>query len=299
MTPAGTKLARGGTLLLDGGTGTELRRRGMALSGAAWSALASLTHYELLRTIHSDYIAAGADVITTNTFATTRFVLEAAGHRDEFALINARAVAAARDAREQERPRGRNRRFDLVPAAAIRRARVSRRAHRARRVPRARRNACRSGSRSADARNAAGDAARAARLRGRACRRAAGMARRQLSTRRRGGARRLRLPARAARGAASRRCCRSRRRPSTSCTARSPRSSLRCARFARGGRARSAPIPRSATVPRRRSTPSRRTSSHCRRRAGSQPARKSSAVAAARRRSTFALWRSCRASLGR
>jgi S-methylmethionine-dependent homocysteine/selenocysteine methylase len=92
-------LDSGRTLVLDGGTGTELRRRGMQLSDSAWSALASLTHYELLRTIHADYAAAGADVITTNTFAATRFVLEAAGHRDDFALINARAVAAAREAR--------------------------------------------------------------------------------------------------------------------------------------------------------------------------------------------------------
>ena len=94
------KLERGGVLVLDGGTGTELRRRGMALGAAAWSALASLTHFDLLRTIHADYIAAGADVITTNTFATTRFVLEAAGHRDDFTRINARAVAAAREARD-------------------------------------------------------------------------------------------------------------------------------------------------------------------------------------------------------
>jgi S-methylmethionine-dependent homocysteine/selenocysteine methylase len=93
-------LARSKTLILDGGTGTELRRRGMALSGATWSALASLTQFDLLRTIHADYIAADADVITTNTFATTRFVLEAAGHRDDFAPINARAVAAAREARD-------------------------------------------------------------------------------------------------------------------------------------------------------------------------------------------------------
>jgi S-methylmethionine-dependent homocysteine/selenocysteine methylase len=100
VTPAWHHIARGGTLLLDGGTGTELRRRGMALSGATWSALASLAQYELLRTIHTDYIAAGADVITTNTFATTRFVLEAAGHRDDFTLINVRAVAAAREARD-------------------------------------------------------------------------------------------------------------------------------------------------------------------------------------------------------
>jgi len=80
MTAVHDVLARGGTLVLDGGTGSELRRRGMALEGTDWSALAPLTHYDLLRAIHADYIDAGADVITTNTFATTRFVLEAAGH---------------------------------------------------------------------------------------------------------------------------------------------------------------------------------------------------------------------------
>jgi homocysteine S-methyltransferase len=93
-------LASGGTLVLDGGTGTELRRRGMELSGAAWSGLASLTHYDLLVAIHADYVAAGADVVTTNTFATSRFVLDAAGHGAEFAAINARAVSAAREARD-------------------------------------------------------------------------------------------------------------------------------------------------------------------------------------------------------
>jgi len=92
-------LARGGTLVLDGGTGSELRRRGVPLDPIVWSALAPLAHYDLLRAIHADYIAAGADVITTSTCAPTRFVLEAAGHGDEFATINARAVAAAREAR--------------------------------------------------------------------------------------------------------------------------------------------------------------------------------------------------------
>jgi homocysteine S-methyltransferase len=94
------RLVAGGTLVLDGGTGTELRRRGMALSDTTWSALASRTHYGLLRAIHADFIGAGADVITTNTFATTRFVLEAAGRAEDFALINSRAVAAAREARD-------------------------------------------------------------------------------------------------------------------------------------------------------------------------------------------------------
>ena len=94
-------LARGKTLILDGGVGTELRRRGMTLGPSTWSALASAAHFDLLRAIHADYIAAGADVITTNTFATTRFVLEAAGRHVDFERLNARAVAAAREARDE------------------------------------------------------------------------------------------------------------------------------------------------------------------------------------------------------
>jgi homocysteine S-methyltransferase len=93
-------LAGGETVLVDGGTGTELRRRGLTLDARAWSALAPLTHYDLLRAIHSDYIAAGADVVTASTFATTRFVLAAAGHDADFKSINELAVAAAREARD-------------------------------------------------------------------------------------------------------------------------------------------------------------------------------------------------------
>src|SRR5690606_24130835 len=57
------RLAAGDTLVVDGGTGSELRRRGMQLHPQAWSALAALTHYDLLRAVHFDYIAAGADVV--------------------------------------------------------------------------------------------------------------------------------------------------------------------------------------------------------------------------------------------
>jgi S-methylmethionine-dependent homocysteine/selenocysteine methylase len=86
--------------LLDGATGSELRRRGVRLDATAWSGLAPLTHYEVLRAIHADYIEAGADVITANTFGTSRVVLEAAGHGAEFAAINRRALDAAREARD-------------------------------------------------------------------------------------------------------------------------------------------------------------------------------------------------------
>jgi S-methylmethionine-dependent homocysteine/selenocysteine methylase len=93
-------LRDGRPLLLDGGMGTELRRRSVALDPTAWSGVAPLTHYELLRSIHADYIEAGADVVTTDTFGTSRFVLEAAGRAHDFDAINRRAVAAAREARD-------------------------------------------------------------------------------------------------------------------------------------------------------------------------------------------------------
>jgi homocysteine S-methyltransferase len=91
--------------ILDGGTGSELRRRGVGLSDRCWSAPANLSHPELLTDIHLDYIRAGADIVTANTFATSRFVLAGAGLETKFEKINRAAIAAARraaDAAERE-----------------------------------------------------------------------------------------------------------------------------------------------------------------------------------------------------
>lgn len=85
-------------LILDGGTGSELRRRGVPLSEKCWSAAANLSHSEALTQIHHDYIEAGADIVTANTFATTRFVLAAAGLGERFGDVNRHAVEAAREA---------------------------------------------------------------------------------------------------------------------------------------------------------------------------------------------------------
>jgi homocysteine S-methyltransferase len=101
MTSASThKLRSGRALLLDGGTGTELRRRGFPMHADVWSALAAESHYELLREIHVAHIEAGADVITANTFATSRFVLDAAGLGEHCQTLNRRAVQAAIEARD-------------------------------------------------------------------------------------------------------------------------------------------------------------------------------------------------------
>ncbi len=99
MTAHGSE-SSGPLRLLDGGIGSELRRRGVVLSDNTWSATANLGHADLLTAIHRDYIQAGADIITANTFATNRFVLAAAGLEDRFDEINRAAIDAARRAAE-------------------------------------------------------------------------------------------------------------------------------------------------------------------------------------------------------
>jgi homocysteine S-methyltransferase len=95
-----TRLAAGGLLLLDGATGTELQRRGVRMHNETWCATASLTDPGILIGVHGDYILAGADIITTNTFSTNRSMLEPAGLGNRLREINRTAVQLALKARE-------------------------------------------------------------------------------------------------------------------------------------------------------------------------------------------------------
>lgn len=94
------RLRDGDIVLLDGGTGTELEKRGVAMDPAAWCGPAALESADILEEIHRDYIAAGADIITANTYASSRLMLEQAGCADRFEEVNRAAVAAAFRARE-------------------------------------------------------------------------------------------------------------------------------------------------------------------------------------------------------
>lgn len=94
------RISKGEVIILDGGTGTELEQCGVPMDKAAWSAGAILTHPEIVRRVHEDYIQAGAEIIITNTFSTSKHVLEPAGLSRKFREINARAVELARQARE-------------------------------------------------------------------------------------------------------------------------------------------------------------------------------------------------------
>ncbi len=93
------KLARGELVIIDGGVGSELARRGVPMSNAAWSGTAVLAHASIVTAVHLDYVRAGADVIIVNTFGSARFMLEAAGVGDRFESVNRAAVQCARRAR--------------------------------------------------------------------------------------------------------------------------------------------------------------------------------------------------------
>jgi len=92
------KLDNGQTIILDGGTGTDIQRRGAPMSGETWCAEVNLTHPGIVRAVHEDYIRAGADIITANTFATSALSFNHYGRDDELLKIDGAAVAIAKQA---------------------------------------------------------------------------------------------------------------------------------------------------------------------------------------------------------
>ncbi|MDQ0471741.1 homocysteine S-methyltransferase family protein [Labrys wisconsinensis] len=59
--------------ILDGGMSRELIRLGAELRQPEWSALALMETPEIVGRVHRDFVAAGADVITTNSYALVPF----------------------------------------------------------------------------------------------------------------------------------------------------------------------------------------------------------------------------------
>jgi S-methylmethionine-dependent homocysteine/selenocysteine methylase len=95
------RVASGAVIILDGGTGTELERRGVPMHPVLWSGAAALGHGEVLEEIHADYLRAGAEVLITNTFASSRHMLDATGLGDRMREINRAAVERAWRARDR------------------------------------------------------------------------------------------------------------------------------------------------------------------------------------------------------
>jgi S-methylmethionine-dependent homocysteine/selenocysteine methylase len=95
------KLQAGRSILLDGATGTELEKRGVPMNSKAWTAEAVLSCPEVVQAVHRDYILAGAEVITVNSFSLAKHMLLPAGLAGQFRELNEIAVRLAVEARVQ------------------------------------------------------------------------------------------------------------------------------------------------------------------------------------------------------
>ena len=90
-------------LIMDGAMGTELMRRGIDLPLPLWSSMSNIDQYDQVMNIHKDYIEAGSDIVTTNTFRTTpRTFINAGYSQDESEIISKQccnmAIKAAKQA---------------------------------------------------------------------------------------------------------------------------------------------------------------------------------------------------------
>ena len=103
--PIVARLEAGDKLLLDGATGSEIQRRGVDVSRrtadgglGAWSATANVDAPDIVRAVHEDYLRAGADIITTNSFWANRTRLDRIGQADRMEEYTRVSVELARDA---------------------------------------------------------------------------------------------------------------------------------------------------------------------------------------------------------
>ena len=94
------RLRHGAQVMIDGGTGTEVERRGVPQLENAWNGGGALSHPDIVRGIHMDYIRHGAEIVISNTFATSRNLLEDAGVPELFTDYNRRGVELACEARD-------------------------------------------------------------------------------------------------------------------------------------------------------------------------------------------------------
>ena len=84
--------------ILDGGMSRELVRLGAQLRQPEWSALALSESPGIVRQVHEAFIAAGADVVTTNSYALVPFHIGEARFCEEGRALIALAGRLAREA---------------------------------------------------------------------------------------------------------------------------------------------------------------------------------------------------------
>ena len=105
------RLSAGEVLVMDGGTGSELQRRGVNVNKGStkgilgvWSASANLDAPEVVRQIHQDYLEAGAEIVTSNNFYTSRTMLAMIGEEQRWEEYTRRGGELAVQARNAINP---------------------------------------------------------------------------------------------------------------------------------------------------------------------------------------------------
>ena len=88
-------------MILDGAIGTELERLGAPMDHGVWCARAIAEVPDLVHQVHRRYIDAGADIITTNSYAATREAMERHGLAAHFEDWNRRSVRIALEERDR------------------------------------------------------------------------------------------------------------------------------------------------------------------------------------------------------
>ena len=92
------KLDSNGIVILDGGIGGELEKIGAIMDKDLWCGKCSVDNPDKLLKVHENYINAGVDVITTNTYATTPISMKEYGYENLTNELNKKSVDIAKQA---------------------------------------------------------------------------------------------------------------------------------------------------------------------------------------------------------
>ena len=90
------KLTSGEVVILDGGMGAELEKLGASIDKDLWSGRCSIDNPEIVREVHQNFVNSGADVITTNTYASTPISMKEYGYDGYIEDWNNASVKIAR-----------------------------------------------------------------------------------------------------------------------------------------------------------------------------------------------------------
>ena len=90
------KLTSSEVVILDGGMGAELEKFGASIDKDLWSGRCSIDNPEIVREVHQNFVNSGANVITTNTYASTPISMKEYGYDGYIEDWNNASVKIAR-----------------------------------------------------------------------------------------------------------------------------------------------------------------------------------------------------------